>query len=143
MWLPGILDSANYELTKVHANKAYPGKWIVTNVTAVADPTIANAYDVAVTFNNGRPIQGGFYLFTIRDSSSGRSMIQDLAGNDLDGEFYGSFPSGNGVNGGDFVAELVGYHNKIFALRRSSVRPSRATVVMEAGRWLASTAGSG
>src|SRR5207248_165677 len=53
VWLPSILDSANYQLTKVHANKAFPGKWIVTNVTAAPDPTIANAYDVAVTFNGG------------------------------------------------------------------------------------------
>ena len=41
--------------------------------------------------------------------------MQDLAENHLDGVFYGSFPSGNGINGSDFVAELYGYHNKIFA----------------------------
>ncbi len=115
VWLPSILDSANYQLTKVHANKAYPGKWVVTNVTATPDPTTANAYDVAVTFNSGAILQGGFYLFTIRDSSSGNSSVQDLAENHLDGEFYGAFPSGNGINGGDFVAELQGYHSKIFA----------------------------
>ncbi len=115
VWLPSILDAANYQLTKVHANKAYPGKWIVTNVAAAPDPTIANAFDVAVTFNSGAILKGGFYLFTIRDSSSGNSSVQDLAENHLDGEFYGSFSSGNGINGGDFVAELQGYHNKIFA----------------------------
>jgi hypothetical protein len=115
VWLPSILDSANYELTKVHAYKAYPGKWIVTNVTATPDPTIANAFDVAVTINGGGIIRGGFYLFTVRDTSSGNSSVQDRAENHLDGEFYGKFPSGNGVNGGDFVAELQAYHNKVFA----------------------------
>ena len=115
VWLPTILDSSNYELTKVHANKAYPGKWVVTDVTAAPDPTIPNAFDVAVTFNSGAMIKGGFYLFTIRDSSNGNSSVQDLAENHLDGVFYGSFPSGNGINGSDFVAELQGYHNKIFA----------------------------
>jgi hypothetical protein len=40
--------------------------------------------------------------------------VKDIAGNHLDGVFYGSFPSGNGINGSDFVAELSGYHNKIF-----------------------------
>jgi hypothetical protein len=40
--------------------------------------------------------------------------VQDIAGNHLDGVFYGSFPSGNGINGSDFVAELSGYHDKIF-----------------------------
>ncbi len=113
VWLNSLLDSSNYLLTKVHANKAYPGKWIVTDVTTT--PTaVAGGYDVAVVFNSGREIRGGFYLFTIRDSSNGNSSVQDLAENHLDGHFYGTFPSGNGINGSDFVAELSGYHNKIF-----------------------------
>jgi hypothetical protein len=29
--------------------------------------------------------------------------------------FYGTFPSGNGINGSDFVAELDAYHDKVFA----------------------------
>src|SRR5208282_2001479 len=52
---------------------------------------------------------------TIRDSSNGNSSVQDLAENHLDGVFYGSFPSGNGINGSDFVAELQAVHNKVFA----------------------------
>jgi hypothetical protein len=84
-------------------------------VTATSDPTIPFAYDVAVTFNSGVMIKGGFYLFTIRDSSNGDSSVQDLVENHFDGAFYGSFPSGNGISGSDFVAELQGYHNKIFA----------------------------
>ncbi len=109
-----LLDSANYNFTKVHANKAYPGKWIVTNI-AVSPGAATSSYDVAVTFNSGETMRGGFYLFTIRDSTRGPSSVQDIAGNDLDGEFYGSFPSGNKVVQGDFVAMLSGYHDKIFA----------------------------
>ena len=41
--------------------------------------------------------------------------MQDLAENHLDGVFFGSFPSGNGINGSDFVAELQAFHNKVFA----------------------------
>ena len=115
VWVNTLLDSSNYLLTKVHAGKAYPGKWVVTNVTATPDPTIPFAYDVAVTFNGGATIKGGYYLFTIRDSSNGDSSVQDLAENHLDGVFYGSFPSGNGINGSDFVAELQAEHNKVFA----------------------------
>ena len=99
----------------MHANKAFPGKWIVTNVTATPDPTIPFAYDVAVTFNSGAILRGGYYLFTIRDSTNGNSSVQDLAENHLDGVFYGSFPSGNGISGSDFVAELQAVHNKVFA----------------------------
>ncbi len=113
--LASLLDASNYEFTKVHAQKNFPGQWIVTNVTATPDPSYPNTYDVAVTFNGGRAIAGGFYLFRLRDSTSGSSSVRDIAGNHLDGEFYGSFPSGNGVNGGDFVAEFQTYHNKIFA----------------------------
>ncbi len=112
-----LLNSSNYLLTKVHANKAYPGKWIVTRITATPDPTIPYAYDVAVTFNRGSMIAGGFYLFTIRGSSNGNSSVQDLAGNHLDGVFYGSFPSGNGIPGSDFVAMLASYGYKNFPPR--------------------------
>jgi hypothetical protein len=115
VWVNTLLDSSNYLLTKVHANKAFPGKWYVSDVTATPDPTIPYAYDVAVTFNGGASIRGGFYLFTIRDSSNGNSSVQDRAENHLDGVFYGSFPSGNGINGSDFVAELQAYHDKVFA----------------------------
>ena len=114
----------------------------MTDVTATPDPTIPYAYDVAVMFNGGAIIQGGFYLFTIRDSSNGNSSVQDLAENHLDGEFYGSFPSGNGINGSDFVAEIQGYHNKIFAPRRSSEPPSPAMAAMAAHRWRRCTAES-
>ena len=115
MWLSSLLNSSNYELTKVHPQKDFPGQWVVTNVTATPDPTLPDAYDVAVQFNGGKVIRGGFYVFTIRDSSDGNSSVQDLAENHLDGVFYGSFPSGNGINGSDFVAELQAYHNKVFA----------------------------
>jgi hypothetical protein len=93
---------------------AFPGKWIVTNVTETPGAA-PNSFDVAVVFNSGKQIQGGFYLFTIRDSSNGNSSVQDIAGNHLDGVFYGSFPSGNGINGSDFVAMLSGFHFKIFS----------------------------
>ena len=64
-----------------------------------------------MTFNGGAIIKGGFHLFTIRDSSNGNSSVRDLAETHLDGAFYGSFPSGNGINGSDFVAELQAVHN--------------------------------
>jgi hypothetical protein len=115
VWIASLLDSSNYELTKVHPEKNFPGRYYVSNVTVTPDPATANAFDVAVTFNGGRSLRGGFYLFNIRDSSNGAASVQDLADNHLDGEFYGSFPSGNHINGGDFVAELQAYHNKVFA----------------------------
>ena len=40
-------------------------------------------------------------------AGAGATMIRDLGGNILDGEFAGAFPSGNGVAGGNFVAQFV------------------------------------
>jgi Bacterial Ig-like domain len=38
---------------------------------------------------------------------SGAATIRDLGGNTLDGEFSGTFPSGNGTQGGNFVATFT------------------------------------
>ena len=43
-------------------------------------------------------------LYRITLSGSGATSILDLSGNALDGELTGTFPSGNGTAGGDFVA---------------------------------------
>ena len=124
VWVNSLLDSSNYQLTKVHAEKNFPGKYFVTNVTATPDPAIANAYDVAVTFNAGRPSRAVLPL-QIRDSCNGDASVQDLAENHLDGEFYGSFPSGNHINGGDFIAELRRTTTRCSRLRPSLERPTR------------------
>src|SRR5262249_13777516 len=43
------------------------------------------------------------YTLTLLSGTSGGSNFTDASGNALDGEFSGSFPSGNGSPGGDFV----------------------------------------
>ncbi len=40
-------------------------------------------------------------------SGNGANMIMDLDANALDGEFSGAFPSGNGAQGGDFIAQFT------------------------------------
>src|SRR4029077_1057915 len=62
VWIASLLDSANYQLTKVHPEKNFPGRYFVSNVTVTPDPAVANAFDVAVQFNGGRTLAGGFYL---------------------------------------------------------------------------------
>lgn len=54
----------------------------------------------AVTLSFGGPLPDDRYTLTIEDS------IRDYAGNALDGENNGIFPSGNGVSGGDFVTSF-------------------------------------
>jgi hypothetical protein len=66
---------------------------------------------VVLTLRNGQALVRGSYR--LRVASGG---IFDLAGNALDGEFRGHFPSGNGHPGGDFVTTFrigsvrVGHH---------------------------------
>lgn len=59
--------------------------------SAVLEPTAALADD----------------RYRVRLLGSGASMILDMDANALDGEFSGSFPSGNGTAGGEFAAEFT------------------------------------
>ena len=45
--------------------------------------------------------------YTVRLLGSGASFIMDLDANALDGEFSGSFPSGNNAAGGDFQTQFT------------------------------------
>ena len=45
--------------------------------------------------------------YRVRLLGTGASIIMDLDANALDGEFSGAFPSGNGVEGGDFAAQFT------------------------------------
>ncbi|MDB5351015.1 MAG: hypothetical protein JWN86_2262 [Planctomycetota bacterium] len=107
-----VLDSANYALTKPHKPFA---AFLATSLNATPSSNPTAPEKVVAVFNGGRTLRGPYFLFTIRDSTRGPSSVQDVAGNSLDGEFYGSFASGNSVPGGDFVAMLNAYHNKVFA----------------------------
>ena len=61
------------------------------------------------------------YTLTLLSGATGGTNFTDLAGNALDGEFSGSFPSGNGVAGGNFVigfnmdAVTTGYPTPLIA----------------------------
>ena len=69
---------------------------------------------VVLSINPSRQLRGGIDTFTIL-SGAGATGIRDVAGNALDGEFSGSFPSGNQIPGGNFVAELDAVHHLILA----------------------------
>jgi uncharacterized repeat protein (TIGR01451 family) len=107
MNVASVIDAANYSLTKAHTR---PGTYLVN-----ALPTSGtNPLSVTAVINAGHTLRGGFYTFTIyAESVLKKAGVQDIAGNALDGEFYGYFPSGNNVNGGDFVARLDAIHHII------------------------------
>ena len=65
-----------------------------------------------MVFNNGHAFRGGKYEVII-NSGTGDAGIQDVAGNALDGNFYGPFPTGDGLAGGTFVAQISTFHNVV------------------------------
>lgn len=70
-------------------------------------PLASVAYDdsnQSVTLTPTKPLKLGTIL---RVAIGGESAPTDLQGNLLDGEFSGTWPSGNGIAGGDFMADVA------------------------------------
>jgi hypothetical protein len=65
------------------------------NTTGVAPGTV-----LTLTYSN---LPDDNYTLTLLSGTSGGLKFTDAAGNALDGEFSGSFPSGDGIAGGNFV----------------------------------------
>ena len=115
----GLVDSANYAFNNQHARPL--GKYIigainVTSGTGTGDQTVD--LSIVSTYRGTpltrRVLRGFFQIIAHSASVLNTSGIQDLAGNGLDGEFYGpGSASGNGIPGGDFVANFNNFHNII------------------------------
>jgi hypothetical protein len=72
---------------------------------AAAEITAPDTNPMSATFDlSGVTLDDDTYR--VRLSGSGASVILDLDANALDGEFSGTFPSGDGTEGGDFEAEF-------------------------------------
>jgi len=112
--LQSLSDAANYSLNRVLARPA--GTFIVTSISATPGATPDLPVDVTVVFNNGHSIRGGFFSIIARaESVLLHSGIQDLAGNAWTASFYGTASAtGNGVRGGDFVANFKDIHQGTF-----------------------------
>ncbi len=83
-----------------------------TSITVTPGATPSDPVVATVVFHHGKNLRGGLYTVVI-DSGSGDSGIEDNAANALDGEFYGSFPSGDGRPGGNFEALIATYHDLV------------------------------
>jgi hypothetical protein len=94
----GLLSTANYNVVRPFHPRDIE---TVTSVftTPPTSPTVPQT--VAVVLNNGRRITHARFVLTVLAAG-----ITDVAGNELDGEFNGTFPTGNGQPGGDTVARL-------------------------------------
>ena len=114
MDLASITNSAFYHIsaTPLLSNVSVPKTILPTSIsytpgTVPSDPVVVN-----VVFNHGHVFRGGVYEVII-NSGTGDTGIQDAAGNALDGNFYGTFPTGDGLAGGNFVADIYTYRNVV------------------------------
>ena len=105
-----LMDGANYVVTSTkNRTPLHVGKGFIVSDLSVTMATSSTGTDTVIgTIDGGRYLKGGLYTFTVL--SGGASGIQDVAGNGLDGDFYGYFPSGNGTPGGNFVARVNYIH---------------------------------
>jgi hypothetical protein len=116
MDLASLTNSAFYHISaqplssKVHV----PRTILPTSISYTPGATPSDPVVVNVVFNKGRAFRGGKYEVIINSGTSDAG-IQDVAGNALDGNFYGPFPSGDGLAGGSFVAEIFTFHNVVLA----------------------------
>ncbi len=111
--LSSLIDANNYSLTKY--NQHGPAAYLVTSIS-VTPGNLTGSQVVTLQFNSGKYVRGGHYFFTVHSvSPTDLTGVRDIAGNALDGEFYGYFPSGNNEPGGDFIAELDAVHHTIYA----------------------------
>jgi hypothetical protein len=109
-----IANSAFYHMSAkpLASNVPVPKLLLPTSILITPGVTPTSPEVVQVIFNNGHAVRGGRYLIVI-NSGTGDTGVQDIAGNALDGNFYGNFPSGDGLPGGDFVVSIDTFHNNI------------------------------
>ncbi len=99
-----VLDGSFFRFS-VYAKASYPPN-LITKIQIVGSGSPTDPVEAILTINNGHPLRTGRYVLTIKSGTPGNG-VSDIAGNPLDGEFYGYQPSGNGTPGGNFQALLV------------------------------------
>ena len=115
-----MVDGANYQFrTYPTPRRSSKTPYDVTSLAASPAGPATDPRTLTIQLNQGRYIPGGRYLLTINSADGSGTHVhnglRDLAGNALDGEFYGYFASGNSKPGGDFVAGLDAAYRTIFA----------------------------
>ena len=114
MDLASVEDSAFYHLSAKPLSKKVPVLPLIlpTSITVTPGTAPGDPVTATVVFHNGKELRGGLYTVLI-DSGNGNAGIEDNAENALSGNFYGTFPTGNGRPGGSFEALIATFHNQI------------------------------
>ncbi len=103
-----INDGINYSFTQ-YAKASFPPN-LVTSFSVLQNTTTHNPIEMDLFINHGHPLRSGRYILNVKSSG-----ITDIAGNHLDGAFYGYLPTGNHKPGVDFQALLISNRSATFA----------------------------
>ncbi len=97
------------------------GNEVAITAASVAVP-LTNPTSAVFDLSGIAPVED---TYRIRLLGSGPSIIQDIDANALDGEFSGVFPSGDGAQGGDFVAlfEVAGIQPTLESIQNNVFTP--------------------
>jgi hypothetical protein len=107
--LDRALDATSVDATTVVVQRSGgdgtfgDGNEVTITPVSVTVPA-ANTKTIVVDISTAPPIEDVYRVTLV---GTGATMIRDLGGNALDGEFSGTFPSGNGTQGGNFVAKFT------------------------------------
>ncbi len=131
MDVASITNSAFYHISATPLSPKVPVPKIIlpTSIKYTPGALPTDPVVVVVVFNHGHAFRGGNYQVII-DSGTGDTGIHDVAGNALDGNFYGTFPTGDGLAGGNFAANIYTFHNVVLPyvpIADGYVPPSAAT----------------
>ena len=101
------------------------------NFRGINYPAASFAFDPSATalylsYNN---LPDDSYTLTLLAGTSGGSNFTDPAGNALDGEFAGSFPSGDGTAGGNFAAGFSVAESNVIVLPPAVASPPLGSLV--------------
>jgi hypothetical protein len=136
MNLQSITNSAFYHIsaTPLASYVHVPKLILPTQIYYTPGALPSDPVTVEVVFNKGHVFRGGRYEVVI-DSGNGSTGIDSAAGVALSGNFYGSFPTGDGVPGGNFVAAIYTFHDKVlpFVPIASGYSPPAAGIDPPAG----------
>jgi autotransporter-associated beta strand protein/VCBS repeat-containing protein len=118
MCVPTMANIGNYSFSRLH--NANPRSLAISNAQVQPAATPTSEQIVVLRIAKKHKISQGRYLFAIISGG-----IADKAGNALDGEFNGSYPSGDGSPGGNFLSQFnVGHGlNPVVAVPTSSFVP--------------------
>lgn len=112
MFLPALSNGASYQLSARPLNSSIPVRKMIvpTSVTVIDGATPTSVDEAVVEFNHGKRLNPGHY--TVQVLAAG---MFDVAGNPLAGRFYGSYPSGNGAPGTNYVAQFTAFPARTLA----------------------------